>query len=71
MTLIHRDFSLYHEDMEPVFATQLSTPDQTYDVFLQGLNQLAQAMARNSHSDGAGDPADLSGYGTFWAGAHV
>jgi anaerobic magnesium-protoporphyrin IX monomethyl ester cyclase len=71
MTLRHRDFSLYHEDMEPVFATQLSTPDQTYDVFLQGLSQLAQAMARNSQSDGAGDPADLSGYGTFWAGAHV
>jgi anaerobic magnesium-protoporphyrin IX monomethyl ester cyclase len=71
MTLTHRDFSLYHEDMEPVFATQLSTPDQTYEVFLQGLGQFAQAMARNSLSDGAESPADLSGYGTFWAGAHV
>jgi anaerobic magnesium-protoporphyrin IX monomethyl ester cyclase len=71
MTLNHRNFSLYHEDMAPVFTTPLSDPDQAYDVFLYGLNQFAQAMARNSRSGGAQLPGDLSEYGTFWADTHV
>jgi anaerobic magnesium-protoporphyrin IX monomethyl ester cyclase len=71
MALAHQDFSLYHEDMPPVFTTPLSDPDRTYDVFLEGLNQFAQAMDRSARSDGAPVPEDLSEYGTFWANTHV
>jgi anaerobic magnesium-protoporphyrin IX monomethyl ester cyclase len=71
MTLLHRNFSLYHEDMPPVFTTPLSDPDRTYDVFLLGLDQFAQAMARSSRSGGAQIPDELDEYGTFWADPHV
>lgn len=71
MTLIHQDFSLYHEDMPPVFTTPFSSPDQTFDVFLQGLDQFAQAMARSSHSGDAQTLGDPDEYGTFWADPHV
>ena len=71
MTILHRDFSLYHEDMAPVFKTPLANPDQVYEVFQQGLGQFAQAMARSPRPDGARAAEDLSGYGTFWAETHV
>ncbi len=71
MTLLHRDFSLYREDLPPVFTTPFSDPDQTYDNFLRGLGQFAEAMARSSRASSVQIPGDLDGYGTFWADGHV
>jgi anaerobic magnesium-protoporphyrin IX monomethyl ester cyclase len=71
MTLLHKDFSRYHEDMPPVFTTPYSSPDQTFDVFMQGLDQLAQAMGRSSCSSGVQVPGAPDEYGTFWADPHV
>ena len=71
MTIIHRDFSLYHEDMPPVFTTPFSSPDQTYEVFLEGLDHFAQAMARSPRRGDTPIPHDLNEYGTFWADPHV
>jgi radical SAM superfamily enzyme YgiQ (UPF0313 family) len=71
MTLLHRDFSRYHEDMPPVFTTPLATPDQTFEVFLEGLDKFAQAMARGYDSGTAQILGDTHEYGTFWADPHV
>ncbi|MEV0318582.1 B12-binding domain-containing radical SAM protein [Streptomyces sp. NPDC050658] len=71
MKLLHRDFSLYHEDLPPVFATEKTTPDQAYDVFLEGLDLFARAMDKPPYFGSAPAPGTADEYGTFWADAHV
>ncbi|MBQ1076382.1 B12-binding domain-containing radical SAM protein [Micromonospora sp. C31] len=71
MKILHRDFSLYHEDLPPVYATDKATPDQIYQVFLDGLETFAEAMGKRPYFNGASPVGDLSKYGGFWADAHV
>lgn len=71
MKLLHRDFSLYHEDLPPVFATDKATPDQVYEVFLEGQELFAQAMDKTPYFGSAPAPGTADEYGTFWADAHV
>jgi anaerobic magnesium-protoporphyrin IX monomethyl ester cyclase len=70
MTLLHRDFSRYHEDLPPVFTTQRATPDAVYAVFLESLEVLAQAMGKRPYFTSAAPDPTIE-YGAFWAGAHV
>ncbi|MEU9339537.1 radical SAM protein [Streptomyces sp. NPDC048290] len=71
MTLLHRDFRLYHEDLPPVFTTARATPDEAYAVFLEGLGLFAQAMDKPPYFGAAPAPGTAAAYGTFWADAHV
>jgi anaerobic magnesium-protoporphyrin IX monomethyl ester cyclase len=72
MRLLHHDFSQYHEDLPPVFDTVHASPDQVYEVFLDGLGCLAQAMGKRPYFGGNSPSSDtLTEYGTFWAEAHV
>jgi radical SAM superfamily enzyme YgiQ (UPF0313 family) len=71
MDILHQRFERYHEDLPPVFRTSRATPDQVYQVFLEGLEMLAQAMGKRPYF---GTPALIGTeeqYGTFWADAHV
>jgi anaerobic magnesium-protoporphyrin IX monomethyl ester cyclase len=70
MRILHSDFRLYHEELPPVFSTAQASPDEIYEVFLSGVSQLAQAMAKSPYF-GPPPPGLLSDYGTFWADAHV
>jgi anaerobic magnesium-protoporphyrin IX monomethyl ester cyclase len=70
MTLLHRDFSRYHEDLPPVFTTPQATPDAVYTVFLESLELLGQAMSKRPYF-GSAAPDPTIEYGAFWAGAHV
>ena len=69
MRLLHTDHGRYHEDLPPVFATAHATPDQVYEVFLDALKSLGQAMGKQPYFGTPTEPAE--GYGAFWAGAHV
>ncbi|OWV11565.1 radical SAM protein [Micromonospora wenchangensis] len=71
MKILHRDFSLYHEDLPPVYATDKATPDQIYQVFLDGLDTFAQAMDKRPYFSDVPPVGDLTEYGGFWADAHV
>jgi radical SAM superfamily enzyme YgiQ (UPF0313 family) len=68
LTLLHRDLSRYHEELEPVFVGQHGTPDQVYQAFLDGIDTLADAMSKPSVF---GDPPVDGEYGNFWASSHV
>ncbi len=70
MRILHRDYRRYHEDLPPVFATAQAGPDEIYEVFLSGVTQLGQAMAKTPYF-GPPPSSPLSDYGTFWADAHV
>lgn len=70
MRVLHHDYRYYHEDLPPVFATAFAEPDQAYEVFLWGVTQLAEAMAKTPYF-GPAPPGPPSDYGRFWADAHV
>jgi anaerobic magnesium-protoporphyrin IX monomethyl ester cyclase len=71
MTLKHRDFKLYHEELEPVYSTHLATSDQIYSAFLEGVGLLASAMDKTP-ALGSLDPSiRMEDLGNFWATAHV
>lgn len=71
MTILHEDFALYHEDLPPVFRTAAAEPDKVYEVFLEGLEMLAQAMGKQPYFGAAAPTGTEEQYGTFWADAHV
>lgn len=69
MEFLHHDYSLYHEDMPPVYRTPRATPDEVFAVFEEGLDWLRDAMSRRP-------PPPLTaeqerGLGNFWSQAHV
>ncbi|MEU6556258.1 radical SAM protein [Streptomyces sp. NPDC046915] len=70
MEILHHDYARYHEDLPPVFRTAHSSPDEVYEVFLDGVTSLGQAMDKPPYFSG-----DLvhprESYGAFWAEAHV
>lgn len=41
----HNDFSLYNEDLLPVYDTPHATAEQIYEVFLEGVSQIGEAMS--------------------------
>jgi len=45
MTIRHRDYSLYNEDLEPVYDTNLATAPEIYAAFLSGVRKLSDAMS--------------------------
>lgn len=71
ITLLHRNFKYYHEEMPPVFSSAYAQPDDIYDVFLQGVANLAEVMNRSSGFTPQIEEKDLSLYGTFWQDPHV
>ncbi|MDT0262305.1 B12-binding domain-containing radical SAM protein [Jatrophihabitans lederbergiae] len=70
MNIEHHDYSRYHEDLPPVFSSAHATPDQAYEVFLEGLDVLADAMGKQPYFGGP-PTRPLGTYGSFWADAHV
>lgn len=71
MKILHRDFRLYHEDLPPVYETPFATSDQIFEVFLEGVEQLASTMAGPSSFLGLSSRMDRSSFGSFWQGSHV
>ncbi|HMH58831.1 MAG TPA: radical SAM protein [Galbitalea sp.] len=71
MSLLHEDYARYHEDLPPVFSTAKAGPDEAYDVFIEGLDCLADAMEKTPYFGKAPDNDDLDAFGAFWSGAHV
>jgi radical SAM superfamily enzyme YgiQ (UPF0313 family) len=72
MRLLHQDFRLYHEELEPVYETRLAQSPQIHNVFLEGLVKLGQAMGCSSPMlKIPEDDASRAQYGAFWQGAHV
>ncbi|MGH2510067.1 MAG: B12-binding domain-containing radical SAM protein, partial [Ktedonobacteraceae bacterium] len=71
MQLLHRDFKYYHEEMAPVFRSAYAQPDKIYDVFLQGVADLAEVMNSSSSFTPQVAAGDLAQYGTFWQDPHV
>lgn len=64
--LHHHRFNAYHEDMPPVYDTQLAGSEDIHRVFLEGLVSLSEAMGAPSPDSG-----ESRAYGAFWEGAHV
>lgn len=71
LKLHHRDFKLYHEDLEPVFDTAFATSDEIYRTFLESVRDLGQAMSRRPYLGKIPASLNLEEYGGFWGGAHV
>lgn len=62
ITLRHKDFRYYNEDLAPVFDSKYATSDAMYEVFLWGLKQFGDAMRSKPV---LGSAADDPGYGRF------
>jgi radical SAM superfamily enzyme YgiQ (UPF0313 family) len=71
MKLHHHNFKLYHEEMPPVFDSPFAKSDEAYEVFLEGLKALGQAMSKRPYFGDRIVPANLEHYGTFWSEPHV
>jgi radical SAM superfamily enzyme YgiQ (UPF0313 family) len=71
MSLSHHDFKYYHEDLPPVFVTPFVGPEEVYQVFLDGIRDLAQAMSKRPFRGELPPPDQLPNYGTFWSAPHV
>jgi radical SAM superfamily enzyme YgiQ (UPF0313 family) len=71
MRLRHRDFSQYNEDLPLVFDTSSARAEQVYDVFLDGLSDLGQAMAKTPCFGSAPPAGEVERYGAFWSASHV
>jgi anaerobic magnesium-protoporphyrin IX monomethyl ester cyclase len=71
MVINHHNFKLYHEDMPPVFTSRFAGPDAIYQVFLNGVKQIGQAMAKRPYFGDAQISANPEKYGTFWSSPHV
>lgn len=69
MKLHHHNFKFYHEDMLPVFDSSFATAEETYQVFLDGVRDLGQAMSPKAMPGQT--PLNVEQYGTFWSSPHV
>ena len=71
MRLHHRAFDLYNEELPPVFDSPHASADAVYRVFLDGVGQLAEAMAATPTLTGT-LPMAISNagstYGEFYRG---
>ncbi|MFI5525177.1 B12-binding domain-containing radical SAM protein [Streptomyces platensis] len=67
MRLLHRQYDLYNEELPPVVDTEHATSEQVYDVFVEGIGMLAEAMGRTPALTFAdGQPSADRAYGEFW-----
>jgi anaerobic magnesium-protoporphyrin IX monomethyl ester cyclase len=57
--------------MPPVFDSPFAKSDEAYQVFLEGLKALAQAMSKRPYFGDRMLPTNLEKYGTFWSEPHV
>jgi radical SAM superfamily enzyme YgiQ (UPF0313 family) len=71
LELLHHDFQYYHEDLMPVYRTSYAEPEQIYEVFLESVAQLAQAMSVKPSFGDVPPTEELASFGTFWQGSHV
>lgn len=69
MTLHHRIFDLYNEDLLPVYDTPFATSEQIYDVLLEGVTTLGEVMGHKPYL-GNGAHVDEGQLGAFWQDAH-
>lgn len=69
ITIRHRDYRLYHEDLPPVYDTVNFQSEAIYDVFLKGVRDIADAMGGHPYLGRLPDRPP-STYGEFWAEAH-
>ena len=65
--LLHKDYALYNEDLAPVYDTAHWKSDEAYAVFLEGLEMIARTIGDELPLVGTQE----SGYGEFWATAHI
>jgi anaerobic magnesium-protoporphyrin IX monomethyl ester cyclase len=71
LTIHHRNFKLYHEDMPPVYSTPNAGPDDMYEAFLYGVAALGQAMGTRPHFGDFPAMTSHDEFGTFWQDPHV
>jgi anaerobic magnesium-protoporphyrin IX monomethyl ester cyclase len=71
LKLRHHDYRYYHEDMLPVFDTQFATAEQSYEIFLEGVAALGQAMSSRPYFGGEIMDRVGEGFGSFWESSHV
>ncbi len=65
--LLHKDFKYYNEDLAPVFDSKYATSVEANEVFLKGLEDIAEAMSCNLSKHTMEKEAE---FGAFWDGAH-
>ncbi|GGN34822.1 B12-binding domain-containing radical SAM protein [Streptomyces fuscichromogenes] len=68
MKLLHRRFDLYNEELAPVVDTRYARSDEVYDIFVDGVGVLAEAMSRTPSLtfDRAERVSPHRAYGEFW-----
>jgi anaerobic magnesium-protoporphyrin IX monomethyl ester cyclase len=71
MTIKHKNYKLYHEDMEPVYHTHYADSEQIYEVFLYGLRVLGDAMGMTPYFGNLHQGAEIEQFGSFWHQSHV
>ncbi|MFI1681995.1 MULTISPECIES: B12-binding domain-containing radical SAM protein [unclassified Streptomyces] len=66
MKLLHRQYDLYNEELPPVVDTKHATSEEVYDIFVEGVGMLAQAMGRAPALTFDHAPSQHRAYGEFW-----
>lgn len=66
MSLHHRDFKYYNEDLPPVFDSSHASSEEANEVFLSGLRDIASSMEKNVDLP----LSEQALAGSFWQGAH-
>jgi anaerobic magnesium-protoporphyrin IX monomethyl ester cyclase len=67
MRLLHRQFDLYNEELPPVIDTAFASSDEVYEIFIDGVGMLAEAMDRSpALTFDHAVPSAPRAYGEFW-----
>lgn len=67
MTIRHRDYEFYHEDLLPVYDTRFATAEQMYEVFLDGVKLIGEAMGEKPFlGEMATVVNEKVSYGAYW-----
>jgi radical SAM superfamily enzyme YgiQ (UPF0313 family) len=65
----HHEYQFYNEDLQPVFDSPHATGEEAYEVFLEGLTMLGQAMRQASGITATEE--QITEYGQFWSTSHI
>lgn len=69
LNLHHHDYSLYNEELLPVFDTLHCTAEDIHEVFLYGVRAIGDAMKSNPYLGDVSQTDDRE-FGNFWQEAH-
>ena len=71
MSIRHKNWALYQEDLEPVFITSHAKPEEMHRALLEGVRDLAIAMAPKPYLGADVVLSEDSAHGSIWSGTHV